>query len=182
MNKKMIMLISALVCANNVMFTAQIDVIKSFTGLTAEEVKKCREEIEKIDFSKNPFISKELAGLLQKREAFLTQAIQANNQSSTWPYWIAALLSPATRALTWAGYEIRRGSYPGDLAYDIGNFLLRPSKNIYKYSDWGLPLFVYTIAPAIAFYGMYRKYTSLQNQQKELEQIRYVLSTVPVSG
>lgn len=176
------MLMSALVCVSSVAFTAQKDIIKYFTGLTAEEAKKYREEVENIDFSKRPFMSKELAGILQKREAFLAQEIQATNQSSTWPYWIAALLNPVIEASTWAGYTIRRDAHVGDLAYDIGNFLLRPSKNINKYIDWGLPLLVYTIAPAIAFYGMYRKYTSLQKQQKELEQIRYVLSNVPVSG
>lgn len=194
MNKKIIVLVGILFCGSfgvtqtiqaSVALTQQENVI--YQGL--------------VDTFKNSMLSardntKINSEILNKQEQFLKT--QVTIKKSLWPIILAASVKPTVAMTLGAGNILRSfqeyvnkkrfgfryndaGFFggvgrllqkPGDLIYDINNVL---GFNI-------VFTLVYTIAPAVAFYSMYKKYSSVVSQQQELEKIREIRDVLKKFG
>lgn len=130
-------------------------------------------------------------GILTQQEAFLSQAVkvQATKKQLLWPYWLAASFGPAVSMLNYIGeaLDLLNSGRPIYDQYNVG-WLSEPAMWPYDINaSLGLPggmvsTLVYQIAPVIAFYGIYKMYSSLKNQQQELETVRSILATLKIFG
>jgi len=109
--------------------------------------------------------------ILDKQEKFLK--MQATKKELLWPQVLAASVGPSFLMSSWMAYSLAP-----DLNYDsyIVKFFQLPSvlNDILGLPSSSVPRFFYNIVPAIAFYSMYKKYSSLKSQQQELEMVREI--------
>jgi hypothetical protein len=192
-NKKMILLISTMLCGSfGVMVAAQ--------ALTAEQNKVYQGLVAK--FQANQLTAEdntiENVVILTQQEAFLAQAVkaQATKKQSLLPYWLAASVGPTIRMTYQVGkafgslsYKLWSNSQPcSKFVGHVGDLLQKPVFWPYNINDaLGLPkdmlsTLVYTVAPAVAFYGIYKMYFSLKSQQEEVETVRDVLAALAIFG
>jgi len=208
MNKKIIMLISAFVCANNMVFAAQKGPIKVSQDniipiaehLTTEENKIYQALIVKFQTKKLTAADNTATniGILKKQEVVLVQSMQVSNKSPMWPYWLGASLLPVARGISSVGRTMADIGLPlpgttyyygrYEIGYEVRSTPLDfPINMLYKIVDY-LPLgpvgnlLIYNALPLMAFYVIYKQYNSMQSQQQELEMVRNILATLKSFG
>ena len=199
MNKKMIMLIGALVCANSMTLAFQESA--ETKPLTAEENEVyqglvARFQADSLTTEDNTYANIDI--LMQQKE-FLAQAVkaQATKKQTLWPYVLAASFYPTVRGLYTVGkvFDSLAGNKflwnhswtIRNSLWSVGNLLQKPLLLPFVINDLlGLPRDVFpalvAVAPLIAFYGLYKKYNSLQSQQQELEMVRDMLADLNEFG
>lgn len=210
MNKNMIMLISALVCANIVAFAAQkgnmqeLSIIKEASvaePLTTEENKIYQGLVAKFQ-AKNLTVADNTMQnieILKKCERFLVQSIEVSNTSSLWPYWLTASLMPAVKGLSVVGRTMvdiglplpgtefsERWGYIKSTPFDLPFNMMHSITSPLGYLPSGLRsvsnLLIYHALPLMALYVIHKKYNSLQSQQQELEMVRKILTRLQTFG
>lgn len=213
MNKKIIMLVCAFICANNMVFASQTKIITDLmtTGLAAGDNEVYQALVAKYQSKKLTAEDNTLTNItiLNKKEGFLKSKM--TNKSSLWPYWLAASFGPSLLMTGKVGGAlIAFQTYLNEIGYNltspisdnpvgffgvggmgnlgIGQLLTMPAQLPYYINKaLGLPkgtlsTLVYSVAPLMAFYGLYKRYSSMQSQQQELEMVRDMLATLKSFG
>jgi hypothetical protein len=124
MNKKIIISIVALFCAN-VVSAMPIRVQPPFQ--TCVEQSVYQNLVNKFKFNELTLIDNTVQNidLLKSRESYLIQTIEGNNKSSLWPYWLAASFYPTVRGLYTVGHALKSLSWT-NFIWHIGNALEKP--------------------------------------------------------
>lgn len=134
--------------------------------------------------------------ILKKQEQFLKT--QVTIKKSLWPIILAASVKPTVAMTLGAGNILRSfqeyvnkkklGLQYNDAGFfgNVGRLLRKPADLMYDINQaLGFNIvftLVYTIAPAVAFYSMYKKYSSVVSQQQELEKIREIRDALKKFG
>jgi len=169
MNKKIIMLAGIFFCG-------------SFGGMVAAEApgpltvqentvyQGLVDKFNKSELSKTDNTQYNIS-ILDKQEKFLK--MQATKKELLWPQVLAASVGPS-----FLMSSLMVSSLAPGLNYDsyIVKFFQLPYvfNRILGLPSYSVPRFFYNIVPAIAFYSMYKKYSSLKSQQQELEMAREI--------
>lgn len=201
MTKKDLILISTLFCANMVVFAAQEKPLSR--SLTAAESKVYQVLVAKfqakdLTANDNTMVN---VDILKKQEVFIQ-----STKKSLWPSWLGIGLATLPYTAKWAIRLMKPTNYsrrlegwggwvheqPSMMRYHaiidspLGSFfnvdLERLLKEVQEEFGLPLPMLIYAVAPLIAFYGLYKKYSFLQSQQQELKMVQDMLATLRSFG
>lgn len=192
MNKKLLLSIMMLLCAHTLVYPAQtVFMTPNAEPLTVEENEKYQALLA--EFKKTRFIAMYRPGaidlfeaqrIVEKRANFLNQELV--QPSTMWPYWLGASLLPVARGLSMVGRTMGNVGLPlpGTIYYargqstplDLPLQMINQATSVLDYMPIGIAsvgnLLIYHVLPLMAFYGIYKKYSTREQQLQELNTLK----------
>ena len=179
MNKKIIMLISALVCINSMTFPPR----PALSPFELGDEIKYRNLVNKFRFNELALTDNTTynISILEERKHYLVSAIAVKNKLILWPYALVASVGPMLTMVSWAG-NVLNNQFFKQLALlpNMINQALGFSSNV-------MPKLIPIIASSVPLYviyfsGMYDKYVIGSRLLQELHEIEDILAELHKFG